>query len=103
MKKTALVFAIVLGFSLCSFAQNGGGLFGYGEKPADEEETNNVAWYSFNQNEEVDNGLFGHLRTTVMPGLPNHGQDENQDAPLTGGTLLFIGLGTVYAIKKKRQ
>lgn len=101
MKKLALTFAIVLGMSFASYAQNGG-LFGYGENPK-EEETYDVAWYSFLQNDEVDNGLFGHLRSGEVPGLPNHEQSDNQDAPLTGGALLLIGFGAAYALKKRSK
>ena len=100
MKKLALTFAIVLGLSLCSFAQNGGGIFGYGQAP-EEEESYNIAWYSFYQNDEVDNSLFGHLRSGLMPNLPIHDQTDNQDAPLAGGALLLIGFGAAYALKKR--
>ncbi len=102
MKKLALTFAIVLGLSLCSFAQNGGGIFGYGQT-SEEEESYNIAWYSFYQNEEVDNSLFGHLRAGILPGLPIHEETDNQNAPLTGGALLLIGFGAAYALKKRRQ
>ena len=101
MKKLALTIAIVLGMSLGSFAQ-AGGLFGYGEVE-EVDETANFAWYSFYQNGEVDNGLFGHLRELDLPNLPNHGQEGNMDAPLTGGALLLIGFGAAYALKKRNQ
>ena len=102
MKKLALTFAIVLGLSLCSFAQNGGGIFGYGQT-SEEEESYNIAWYSFYQNEEVDNGLFGLLRAGNMPNVPIQDQTDNQDAPLTGGALLLIGFGAAYALKKRSK
>ena len=93
MKKLALTFAIVLGLSLCSFAQ-GGGLFQYGEVT---DETENASWYVLNQDQELlrNNGL--------MPNLPGHGQDNNQNAPLGSGALLLIGFGAAYALKKKNQ
>ena len=100
MKKLALTFTIVLGLSLCSFAQ-GGGLFGYGEVPA-EEESVGMTWYGFYQDQEVDNTLFGLLRSST-PGLPDHGLTTNEDAPLTSGALLLIGLGAAYALKKRSK
>ena len=105
MKKIVITLAIVLGISLFSYAQYGGGLFGYGEV-AEEEEENVVgsAWYSLNQEEDLDMGLFTNLRTTYnTPGLPTHGQDDNQDAPLGSGALLFIGFGATYALKKRKK
>ncbi|MBQ3709098.1 MAG: hypothetical protein II887_00160 [Bacteroidales bacterium] len=100
MKKLALTFAIVLGLSLCSYAQ-GGGLFGYGEMP-EEEESVGMTWYGFYQDQEVDNTLFGLLRSST-PGLPDHGLTTNEDAPLTGGVLMLIGLGAAYALKKRSK
>ena len=101
MKKLALTFAIVLGISLCSYAQ-GGGLFGYGEA-SETEESYNIAWYSFYQDQEIDNGLFGLLRGGGMPGLPGHGSDTNEPAPLGSGALLLIGFGAAYAAAKRRK
>lgn len=100
MKKTTFIIAILFGLSISTYAQNGG-LFGYGEKA--EEESNFIAWYSFYQNEEIDNSLFGLLRSNPLPGLPNHGESDNQDAPLGGGALLLIGFGAAYALKKRRK
>jgi len=105
MKKLLFTIAIVMGVGLCAYAQNGGGLFGYGEV-AEEDEENVVgsAWYSLNQEEDLDMGLFTNLRTTYnTPGLPTHGQDENQDAPLGSGVLLLIGFGSAYAMKKRKK
>ena len=106
MKKIALTIAIVLGIGLCSYAQNGGGLFGYGEVAVEEEEdVAGSAWYSLGQDEDLDMGLFTNLRNTynIKPNLPNHGQDDNMDAPLGSGALLLIGLGTAYALKKRSK
>ena len=101
MKKTFLTIAIVLGFALGTYAQNGG-LFGYGET-TDEDEALEIAWYGFYQDQdEIDNGLFGLLRN-LTPGLPNHGENGNQNAPLGGGALLLIGFGAAYALKKKTE
>jgi len=105
MKKLALTIAIVLGIGLWSYAQNGGGFFGYGAVAEEEEETvTGSAWYSLDQEEDVDMGLFTNLRTTYnKPNLPDHGQDENQDAPLGSGALLLIGFGAAYALKKRKK
>ena len=101
MKKIALTIAILLGISLCSQAQ-GNGLFGYGE--TNEEESVNTAWYSFYQDQEVDNGLFSLFRSGLsLPGLPGHGSDTNEPAPLGSGALLLIGFGTAYAAAKRRK
>ena len=99
MKKLALTLAIVLGISLCSFAQ--GGLFQYGET-GQEEESYNIAWYSFYQNQEIDNGLFSFLRSGE-PGLPGHGNDTNQPAPIGSGALLLAGFGAAYLAAKRRK
>ena len=96
MKKLVLTIAVVLGMGLCSFGQQaqGGGLFQYGEVT---DETENASWYVLNQDQELlrNNGL--------MPNLPGHGQDNNQNAPLGSGALLLIGFGAAYALKKKNQ
>ena len=103
MKKLALAFVLILGLSIGAFAQNGG-LFGYGE--SEQEESYNIAWYSFYQDQdEIDNGLFGLFRDDPnIPGLPGHGQSGNQPAtPLGSGALLLIGFGAAYALKKRNS
>ena len=86
MKKLALTLAIVLGLSVASFA-NGGGLFGQGQAAP---EQNNTSVMSGNR-------LGGN------PGLPNHGEDSNQPAPLGSGIAVLVGLGAAYAVAKKRE
>lgn len=101
MKKAAIIIAIVLGISFRSYAQ--GGLFGYGEV-GDEEEEYYKAWYALGQEQDVeDNSLFRFLRNGNVPNLPNHGQDDNQNAPLGGGVLLLAGFGAAYALRKRRN
>ena len=90
MKKLFLTITIVIGLSLCSFAQ--GGLFQYGEVSDD---SYYAAWYALDQNNELQ-------RDALMPLLPTHGQNNNQNAPLGGGALLFIGFGVAYAMKKRK-
>ena len=102
MKKLALTFAFVLGISLCSLAQ--GGFFKYGEVYDNEEESYGTAWYIMDQPQDLtDNSLFSRLKSSLIPDLPDHGQDGNQDAPLGSGALLLIGFGAAYALKKKSK
>ena len=93
MKKLALTIAIVLGLSIGVFAQ--GGLFQYGF--VSDEEYYGSAYWALDQNNMRDGN------TGLFPGLPNHGLDQNQDAPLGGGVLLLIGFGAAYALKKKNE
>ena len=92
MKKLALTIAIFLGISLSTYAQDGGGMFKYGEFT---DENDEVTWYSLGQN--------GMLRDGFTPGVPGHGQEGNQAAPLGSGALLLIGFGAAYALKKKNS
>ena len=108
MKKLALTFAIILGISLGAYAQNGG-LFGYGGD--EKEESYNIAWYSFYQDQEINHSLFGLLRSEYNRiytiddlNFPNdHGLIANQEAPLGSGILLLIGMGAAYAAAKRRK
>ena len=84
MKKLALTIAIVLGMGMSTFAQDAAieerGLFGRGE------------------------GIYrSEEKTLVTPGLPNHGESENQDAPLGSGIAVLMGLGAAYMAAKKRN
>ena len=88
MKKSLLTIAIVLGMSIGASAQ--GGLFQYGEVS---DEISVPSWYSLDQAQKTRQN---------MPMLPDHGQGTNQNAPLGGGVLLFIGFGAAYAQKKKK-
>ena len=88
MKKLIITLAVILGISLSVNAQylNGGGLFERGAV-SDEE------FY----------GAGGFRDGPLMPNIPNHNKDTNQDAPLTGGILLLAGLGAAYALTKKNE
>ena len=86
MKKLALTIAIVLGLSLSSFAEYGGGLFQRGAV-SDEE------YYG-----------MGYRNTDpMMPVLPYHDLNGNQDAPLGSGIAVLLGLGAAYLVSKKRK
>lgn len=95
MKKTLLTFAIVLGISMSSFAQWGGGLFQYGE--VSDQDYYGSVWYALDQNNEFQRNSL------LMPGLPIHGENDNMDAPLGGGAFLLIGFGAAYALKKRNK
>lgn len=87
MKKTLLTIAIVLGMTLGAMAQKqGGGLFGMGDQRGYMTEQDN------------------YNRGTGLLDLPNsHGDNDDQPAPLGGGTLLLIGFGAAYALKKRQK
>ena len=80
MKKILLTTAIILGLGLTSFADpNGGGMFQRGT-----EETTR------------ENG-------TLFPGLPVHGENTNQPAPLGTGIMVLTALGAAYLVGKKHR
>ena len=87
MKKLALIFAIVLGLALTTFANtNDGGLFQRGAS-------------------ETNSGFYGDRgnRDPLMPGLPGHGATGNQNAPLGSGVAVLLGLGAAYLVGKKHN
>ena len=84
MKKLALTIAIVLGLGLTTFA-NPGGMFQRGT--TDEEYT----------------GTSSYFRDGGSPMLPNHGLNENQNAPLGTGIAVLTALGAAYLVGKKRK
>lgn len=80
MKKTFLIVVFALS-TLCMSAQElNGGLFQRGQE----------------QTKEVSMLKGG-------PGLPDHGQNGNQPAPIGSGALMLIGFGAAYAIYKKNK
>ena len=81
MKKLALTLAVVLGLSMTTFAE-GGGLFQRGVEPEESMYT----------------------RGGGFPGVPGHGESENQDGnetPLGTGIALLTALGAAYLVGKK--
>ena len=78
MKKAFLILSLVLGLCAGSYAQT---LFSRNGESLREGEGGN------------DSGI----------GLPGHGLDGNQNAPLAGGALLLIGFGAAYAMSKKKK
>ena len=84
MKKLALTVAIVLGLSMTTFA-DGGGLFQRGS-------------------EQSNSSIYGNREGGVMaPALPNHGLEENQNAPLGTGIAVLTAFGAAYLIGKRRK
>ena len=81
MKKIVLTFAVVIGLGLTSFAQ--GGLFQRGNTP---------------ENSQEGTSLRGD-----GPGLPGHGSQTDEPAPLGSGIVLLTALGAAYGIAKKRR
>ena len=82
MKKLFFVVSLVLGISVAATAQNEGGLFHRGNT-SDQTEEN------------------GFSRGAKFPGVPGHGEETDQPAPLGSGALLLIGFGAAYALSKK--
>jgi len=89
MKKLALTIAIVLGLSMTTFANpDEGGLFQRGTTPANE------SIYGTPERE----GLM-----PPGPGLPGHGSNNNNPAPLGSGIAVLLSLGAAYMVGKKRR
>jgi len=87
MKKTILTIAIVLGLGLTSFADpNGGGMFQRG--------TSDKEYYGSGWRDG---------ETPLLPALPQHGSNENANAPLGTGVALLTALGAAYLVGKKRR
>ena len=84
MKKLALTLAIVLGLGMTTFA-DGGGLFQRGNT------------------QEQENYFKSGERGGGFPGVPGHGESDDQDAPLGTGIAVLAGLGAAYLVGKKRR
>ena len=93
MKKLILTSAIILGISLTTFAD--GGLFqrGYNAK-------NGFSAYSIYFNTREGGDQPGE---PIYPLLPDHGQTDNQSAPVGSGIAVLMGLGAAYMVAKKRK
>ena len=85
MKKLILTIAVVLGLGLTTFANNDGGLFQRGAS-------------------ETSYGIYGDREGgMITPGIPDHDQTGNQNAPLGSGVAVLLGLGAAYMVAKKRK
>ena len=79
-----MTIAVVLGLSLTTFANsNDGGLFQRGAS-------------------ESTSGIYGN-RDGGTPGLPDHDEPGNQDAPLGSGVAVLLSLGAAYMVAKKHR
>jgi len=93
MKKLTLTIAIVLGMTVGAMAQNGG-LFERGY-------VSDEVYYGANNG----SSYFSLLRdpNTLPINLPDHGGNDDVDAPLGGGIALLLGMGAAYAAAKRRK
>jgi hypothetical protein len=87
MKRILITLALVLSLSLIGCAATltptptltqGGGMFQRGEK-------------------------VEMVEDAKVPGVPGHGHNGNQDAPIGEGVAVLTALGTAYLIGKKRN
>ena len=93
MKKLTLTIAIILGMTMTSFADDG--LFNRANNA-----NNGASGYSFFTGSRIGDEGEGVFNT---PGLPGHGSDDNQPAPLGSGIAVLMGLGAAYMVAKKRR
>jgi hypothetical protein len=90
---------LFLGLTLVAYSQQTnnydkgqqGGLFGYGMV--------NDKEYS---ETSIVRGLIDY-NDFLVPNFPGHGTYDDQSAPLGSGTLLLIGLGMAYSLKRKKK
>ena len=64
--------------------------------------------FSSNANAQIGESLFGREKEQTenrggFPGLPPHGEDGNQPAPIGSGAAMLIGFGAAYALAKKNK
>lgn len=80
MKRILITLALVLSLSLigCAAALTQGSMFQRGEK-------------------------VERVEDAKVPGVPGHGHNGNQSAPISEGTAVLTALGTAYLIGKKRN
>ena len=89
MKKLIMTSAIVLGLAMTSFAQ-GGGMF----HRADNAKNGGNGYSLYEDKGDLKGGF---------PGLPDHNETGDVDAPLGSGIVLLAGLGAAYMVAKKRR
>ena len=88
MKKLIMTSAIVLALSFTTFAQDG--MFHRSDNAK-----NGGNGYSLYEDKGDLKGGF--------PGLPDHNETGDVDAPLGSGIVLLAGLGAAYMVAKKRR
>jgi LPXTG-motif cell wall-anchored protein len=92
MKKLIITITILFGLSLTTFAD--GGLFHRGSNARNGQASGYTYFNAKAPSESV--GL-------MSPGLPPHGSDDNQPAPLGSGIAVLMGLGAAYLVGKRRK
>jgi len=85
MKKILMTLALIAALTVGVKAQDGGGLFQRGQEP-----------------EKTEKSVFEN-RGGGFPGLPPHGEEGDQPAPIGGGVLLLCGMAAAYAATKKSK
>lgn len=100
MKKLTLIIAIALGMSLTTFA-DGGGFFNRGTAEEKETDIHATTFFNYNNTEMIKG--TGDSEDPLFPGLPGHGTNENEDAPLGSGMVLLLGFGAAYALKNRKK
>ena len=93
MKKLIITITILLGLSLCTFA-DGDGLFNRGYNAQ-----NGFSGYTYFGTNDMGN----REGEVLMPMLPAHGQEGNQPAPVGSGIAVLVGLGAAYLVGKKHK
>ena len=91
MKKTIITLTLILGITMTTFAD--GGLFNRG----------NNAKYGQSSGYTYFNAKEPGMREGIMPGIPGHGSENNEPAPLGSGIAVLVGLGAAYLVGKKRR
>ena len=93
MKKTIITLSLLLGLTMTTFAD--GGLFNRGNNA----KYGQASGYTYFNAKDPDmrEGLLG------FPGLPGHGSNNNEPAPLGSGIAVPVGLGAAYLVGKKRR
>ena len=92
MKKTIITLTLILGITMSSFAD--GGLFNRGNNSRNGQSSGYIYFNAKDPSESV--GL-------MSPGLPPHGSENNEPAPLGSGIVLLTALGAGYVVAKKRR
>ena len=93
MKKTIITLSLLLGLTMTTFAD--GGLFNRGNNAR----YGQASGYTyFNAKAPVENESLLNF-----PGMPPHGSENNEPAPLGSGIAVLVGLGAAYMVAKKRR
>ena len=89
MKKQIITIAIILGIGLTALAQGDNHQGGMFQRGTSDKEYYGSGWRDG--------------ETPLLPALPQHGSNENANAPLGTGVALLTALGAAYLVGKKRR